>query len=152
MGQLLHLTSYGLFDIYTRVRQCQTRSAVEFHDRFFISGHRRHEIRFRLRQIAVRLQHQITCGSAEGFLLLFDVKGLLGQIPCLASGFDPRPILQQGKLCIANFDPDLILQLLQMQLGLPIFQLGANLVGLGSAVAQRNVEIQPNSRSPANCS
>ena len=104
----------GFFDLNAGVRQRQTSGTVQFHNRFFVSRHGFYEIRLCLRQITIRLQHQIAGGSAQGFLLLLDIEGLLGQGTRLARSFYPRPILQQSELRVADFDPNLILQLLQM--------------------------------------
>ena len=41
------------------------------------------------------------------------------------------------------FDPNLVLQLQHAELCLPVFELGAHLVGLRTAVAQRDIELHP---------
>ena len=47
-----------------------------------------------------------------------------------------------GELRVAHFDAHLVFELLQPHLGLTIFQLGAYLVGLRGAVAQRDGQAQ----------
>ena len=49
----------------------------------------------------------------------------------------------QCKLRVANLDANLVFDLLQPHLRLAVFQLGANLYGLGVAIAKRNVQSEP---------
>ena len=52
-----------------------------------------------------------------------------------------RAILLQSKLGVAHFNTDLIAQLLQPQLGLAVFELAADIICLGGAVADRNDQV-----------
>ena len=89
-----------------------------------------------MRQRAGLLQHERGGRSAEGVFLLLRIQRLLGQIHrSLGRGY-AGPVLLQGELRVADFDADFVLHLLQAQLGLAVFQLGTNLVGLRRAVAQ----------------
>lgn len=134
MWQLLHFPVHRFFDLNSSMSKRQTGGAIQLNHRLLVGRHRGHKIRLRLRQIAVRLQNQIAGRGAESFLLLFDVEGLPGEITGFPGRIHPLPVLQLRELGITNFDADLILQLLQVQLGLTVLQLRAYLVGLGPPV------------------
>ena len=73
---------------------------------------------------------------------LHDVEGALRQIAGLAGRLHPRAGLLQRILRVADFDANLLLQLLQAQFGLAIFEFGAILIGLGDSIAKRDVQVQ----------
>ena len=85
------------------------------------------------------------CGrGAELIFLLLGIERLLGIVHCGLGGGYTGAVLLHSKLGVADFDADLVFDLLQAHLGLLIFQFRADLHGLGGAVAQRDVELQAN--------
>ena len=116
---------------------------IQFNFGLFVGGHRGDQIQFGEGEVALRGHGLEGRSRPERLLLLHDLEGPLRQVPCLAGGPDPRSGLLQSILRIPDFNPDLLFQLLPAQFGLPVFQLGAVLVGLGHAIAQRDIQIQP---------
>ena len=70
------------------------------------------------------------------------VNVLLARSRAFLRGLHARAALLQRILRVAYLDADLLLQLLLAEFCLAIFQLGTILVGLGDAIANRNVEVQ----------
>ncbi len=77
-------------------------------------------------------------------LLLFGVQRLLGIVHCGLGGGHTGAVLFDSELCVANFDTDLVLLLLQTHLGLLELKLRADLRGLRGTITEWNVELQAN--------
>ena len=91
------------------------------------------------------LQYQRGRGRTQGVFLLLGIERLVAQVNRSLRGRDARPVLCHRELRVADFDPDLVFQLLQPHLRLAIFQFRPDLGSLGYAVAQRDGQTQANS-------
>ncbi len=120
----------------------QSGGAIEFHLRFLVSCHRRHQIRFDLRQRALILQDGGRRRYSGREFLLFGVECLAGEIDRGPGGINGSAVLLDIELRIADFDAHLVFELLQAHLGLAVFEFRAHLVSLGGAVAQWNIQSQ----------
>ena len=87
------------------------------------------------------LQNQRGGRGSELIFLLFGVQGLFCVIDSCLRRSDAGTVLLHAELGVADFDADLILDLLQTHLGLLEFQFRTNLQGLRGAITQRNIQL-----------
>ena len=137
-----YLPALGIGNQNPQTIQGKADGAIQFHPGLLISGHRRYQIRLRLCQVTLVLQHQRSGGRSKGILFLLGVQRLPAQFDRGSRRFHAGPVLLHGELGVAHFDAHLVLELLQAHLRLPVFQFGAHLVGLRCAVPERNGQAQ----------
>ena len=111
---------------------------------FFVGDRGIDQGRFGSRQLALVLQNERRGRSAELIFLLLGVERLARQFDRGFGGVHAGAVLLHGELRVADLDAHLVFDLLQAHLGLAVFQFGADLNGLRRAVAQRNIQLQPN--------
>src|SRR5262249_18854447 len=114
---MLHLTLLSFSNLNSIMRQGQAGDAVQLDARFFIIPHGSDEVRLCLRVVSLRLQHSIVGRSTQSVFLLLYIKGVAGQIATLSRCFNLGTVLRQYELGVADFDPDLVLELLQAKFG-----------------------------------
>jgi len=135
-----HLAAGGVGDVDSGVVEQQAGRAIEFDAGFLIRRFRRNQIRFAGRQGRSILQDRGLCGESYLEFLLIGVEGLAREIDCRLRSFDGRAVLLDVKLRIADLNAHLILKLMLADERLPIFEFGANLIGLRQAIADGNVQ------------
>ncbi len=81
---------------------------------------------------------------AQFLLLLHDIECALCEVACLLGGAHAAGALFKRIACVAHFNDDVLLQLFSVHLRLAVLELGAVLVGLGHAIAQRHLELETN--------
>src|SRR6185503_2230543 len=79
---------------------------------------------------------------AQFLLLLHYIQCSLGKIASLARGAHTANSLLQRKTSIAYFNANPLFEFLEINLRLPVFELGAILVGLGNSITQRNLKLK----------
>src|SRR5438270_680039 len=115
-------------------RQGAAGDPVQFYARFLIGSHGGDHVGFRLRQIALRLQHEESRGGPQRILFLLGVERFRRQLAAFVGGGDAGAILLQRKLGVADVNANLVLELLKAQLGLAIFQLRAHMISLRRSI------------------
>jgi len=128
-------------DINAVVNQRFPGDAVEFHARLFVGRHGSNQIRSRLGQIALGSENQGIGGRAEGIFLLLGIERLFGELYTCFGGIHTCAILLEGVLGVADFNSDLVFQLIQPHFCLAVLELRPNLVGLRSAIAEGNGQL-----------
>ena len=124
--------------------QQQAGGAFEFDAGLLVGCLGRHQVGLIGRQGSGILQDCGLRGESDFKFLLIGVEGLACQVDGRLCGFDRSAVLFHIELCVANLDANLILELNLAYLGLPIFKLGANLIGLRQAVQDGNDEREAN--------
>src|ERR1039457_3475710 len=126
----LHLSGFGVRNINAELGERFRGGLVQLHLGFFVVGSGVENGRFRLGQIAGRLQYQSRSRGAMAKLLLLRYQALLGKVPGRHGRMQSGVILLYRNWGLPYLDGDGVLDLLQAHLGLAVFQLGAYLFGL----------------------
>ena len=103
----------GIVNTDAVVIQKLTGGTVQLDLRFFVGHHRIHQRRLRCGQLALILQYQRGGRCAELILFLLLVKRLPPQLHRGSSRIHTGAVLLDGELRVADFDGDLILNLLK---------------------------------------
>ncbi len=135
----LHDAGSGAGDGNAVVLEDRAGGAPHLNARLLVGGFSRDQRRFGQGQIVLGSEGLLVRSRAQFLFLLHDIEAPSRQIARLAGRIHAAGSLLKSITRIAHFDADALLQLLQIDLRLPVFQLGTVLIGLGDAVAQRNV-------------
>jgi hypothetical protein len=106
------LPSGCIGDVYVGVIEQQSSGAIKFNPRLLVRSLCRDEIRLARGERSGILQDCSLCGEADSQFLLIGIQRLTRQVDGGLRRLHGCPILTHIELRIANFDADLILQLL----------------------------------------
>ncbi len=135
-----NLSADGVGDFDIGVIEQKAGGAVEFKLSFLVGRFGGDESDLSRGQARLILEHGGGSGSAERVLLLLGIERLARQITRSLGGSDTGSVLLHSKLRVADFDAHLVFDLLDAELGLTVFELGAHLGCLRGAVADGDVD------------
>src|SRR5437660_6999289 len=121
----------------------QPGGTIEFGAGFLVRCHGGNERGFSLSQCCLILEDEGGGRSAERVLFLLGIERLVSKFHGRLRRFHGGAILLYRKLGVADLDANLVLELLNAHLRLAVFELRANLRGLGDAVADGDAELEP---------